>query len=167
MPSEKYTQLMAEIAKSKEEIAKIQKDVKDKIQNNFTGLTNELFNIYPELKSFGWRQYTPYFNDGESCEFSSRHDNPIINGADEDYGDEPEEGVINIVRDSSETYRDSSTDWKNVPNPNYNPYYKEIVTSVKNFLNQFDNDDMYDLFGDHVKVTITAEGAKTSEYDHD
>lgn len=29
----------------------------------------ECFEKFPELKSFSWTQYTPYFNDGDSCVF--------------------------------------------------------------------------------------------------
>ena len=29
-----------------------------------------IFNKYPELKSFGWEQYTSYWNDGEPTSFS-------------------------------------------------------------------------------------------------
>ena len=32
--------------------------------------TQQLFKSCPELESVFWHQYTPYFNDGESCEFS-------------------------------------------------------------------------------------------------
>lgn len=31
---------------------------------------NQLFDLCPEIKSVYWTQYTPYFNDGDSCQFS-------------------------------------------------------------------------------------------------
>jgi hypothetical protein len=169
MQNEKTKKLLEEIVKSKEEMKVLKDSLTKKIQENFHGMVKELFINYPELKSISWRQYTPYFNDGEPCEFSSNHDRyPTINGNDEDYGEnDEEEGVIDIVTNSRETYRNSSTGWKDVPNPKYNPYYAEIVSTVKKFLGLFDDDDMYDLFGDHTKVTITIDGCKTEEYDHD
>lgn len=168
MKSEKSKQLLAEIAKQKEEIKNYKKELSKKIQANFHGLAKELFSLYPELKSFGWRQYTPYFNDGEACEFSSNHEYPIINGVDTDYGDDDvEEGAIDIVKNSKKTYSDSSTGWKDVKNPDYNSYYKEIIDTLKEFLKQFDDDDMYDLFGDHVTVKVTAKKCSTDEYEHD
>ena len=167
MQSEKSKQLLADIAKSKEEINSIKKELSKKIQDNFHGLAKELFNIYPELTSIGWEQYTPYFNDGEECTFRSHHDDPNINGVD-CYGDRDlDEGAIDIMKNCKETYRDSSTEWKDVPNPEFDPYYKEIVDTVRNFLSQFDDDDMLDLFDNHVSVKITAEGFSVEEYEHD
>lgn len=43
------------------------------LQQNFSGMFTEVFNEFPEINSFTWNQFTPYFNDGESCEFT-RHD---------------------------------------------------------------------------------------------
>lgn len=165
--SEKSKELFAQIAKGKEEISKIKTELKEKLRNNFHGLTKELFQTFPELKSIGWKQYTPYFNDGETCEFRSMHDYPTINGNDENYGEsKQEDGVLDIVTLGSETI------WKrgegNVTNPDYNPYYKEIVDTVKEFLNQFDDEDMEDLFGNHVSIHITENGVEVVEYnDHD
>jgi hypothetical protein len=159
--------LFEEIAKGKEEIKRLKSELSEKLKENFHGLTKELFNAYPELHSFGWRQYTPYFNDGEACEFRSAHDYPTINGNDENYDrSEQPEGVLDIVKLGSEMIYDEN--WKKVKNNDYNPYYKEIVGTVKEFLNQFDDDDMKDLFGDHVKIHITVDGVEVEDYeDHD
>jgi hypothetical protein len=166
MRSEKSKELFEQIAKGKEEISKIKAELSTKIKENFHGLAKELFQGYPELKSFGWKQYTPYFNDGEACEFESLHNYPTINGNDENYGEsEQEEGVLDIVSLGSETVYQRNLG--NVPNPDFNPYYKEIVDTVKEFLNQFDDDDMEDLFGNHVAIHVTENGIETEEYDHD
>ena len=166
MENEKTKKLLEEIVKSKEEMKVLKDSLSKKIQENFHGMAKELFITYPELKSIGWTQYTPYFNDGETCEFESHSNYPTINGNDENYGiNKTEEGVIDIVTDSKETMYDK--DYKSIPNPNYNPYYQEIVSTVKDFLKLFDDDDMYDLFGDHTRVTITIDGCETEEYDHD
>lgn len=167
MQSEKSKILLAEIAKSKAEMAKMKEEMSLKIRENFHGMAKEIFAAYPELKSFGWRQYTPYFNDGEACTFRSNHESPTINGFNSDWDEEVEEGAIDIVTNSKSTMSNSSTGWNDVPNPNYNPYYGEIVDTLIEFLGQFDDDDMYDLFNDHVKVHITVEGFTTEEYNHD
>ena len=166
MSSEKSKALFAQIAKSKEEVNKLKAELSEIIKGNFNEMAQELFNMYPELHNIGWRQYTPYFNDGESCKFSSHHEYAEINGNDEDYGEsEQEDGVIDIVELGGETIYDEN--YKRIPNPDFNPYYKEIVDAVKGFLGQFDDDDMEDLFGDHVKVNITRDGVEVEEYDHD
>jgi hypothetical protein len=48
--------------------------------------SQEIFNKYKNLKSFGHLQYTPYFNDGDPCEFRVYSDFDYglsINGAEE------------------------------------------------------------------------------------
>ena len=165
MRSEKSKELFEQIAKGKEEISKIKAELSGKIKENFHGMAKELFQGFPELKSFGWKQYTPYFNDGEACEFQSLHIYPTINGNDENYGEsEQEEGVLDIVMLGSETKYDAN--WKKIPNEDYNPYYKEIVDTVKEFLNQFDDDDMEDLFGNHVDIHVTEEGIEVENYEN-
>ncbi len=49
-----------------------------------------LFDMYPCLKSFEWAQYTPYFNDGETCYFRSGHTYADIEFHDEIEGDQKE-----------------------------------------------------------------------------
>lgn len=39
-----------------------------------------LFEKYPEVETVSWTQYTPYFNDGDTCEFGVHEIN--VNGED-------------------------------------------------------------------------------------
>lgn len=102
----------------------------------------ELFEAHPDLESFGWRQYTPYFNDGDECVFGVRSDFPDLNGMDENGGDEED----------------------------YEAYYKlekKFGKSVSEFLSQFSDDDMKFLFGDHVRVTVFRDGKiEVEDYHH-
>ena len=50
-----------------------------------------LFEKFPELESFSWTQYAPYFNDGDACTFSA-HDIDRVNGHQE-YEDDWDEQV--------------------------------------------------------------------------
>jgi hypothetical protein len=43
----------------------------------------------------------------------------------------------------------------------------EIESEVKDFLSQFDDPLMFELFGDHAFITITREGTTIEEYEHD
>lgn len=53
-------------------------------------------------------------------------------------------------------------------NPNYNKEQSDIVSSFKEILSSIDDEFYKDLFGDHVEVTVTAEGdITTEEYEHD
>lgn len=57
-------------------------DAKKKMTETVTAAINPMFDSffekYPTLESFSWTQYTPYFNDGDTCQFSV-HSWPDIN----------------------------------------------------------------------------------------
>lgn len=98
----------------------------------------ELFATQPTLTSFGWRQYTPYFNDGEECVFGANVEEPMVNGVHV-YGDE-EEGKYN----------------------------DKLATEVTEFLRGFDEEDLKALFGDHVEVVVErGKDVEVSGYEHD
>ena len=74
-----------EILKAKqEEIKKLKKEMVEASNKIFTELTKEIFVEHPKVKSFGWTQYTPYFNDGDTCYFSVHTDYIYINGESAD-----------------------------------------------------------------------------------
>lgn len=47
-------------------------------QQLFSEACAEVFESLPNLVSFSWKQYAPYFNDGEPCEFSVWADYPDV-----------------------------------------------------------------------------------------
>ena len=51
------------------------------IQEQLNACYQEIFDKYPIVETFAWRQYTPYFNDGEECTFGVNTE-PDINGKD-------------------------------------------------------------------------------------
>ena len=94
----------------------------------------EIFLKNPKLEKVSWSQYTPYFNDGEECTFSSNHEYADIEGEGLEYGE---------------------------------PAYESIKNSIREFLSQFDDELMKNLFGDHVQLIVTKEGISVEEYDHE
>lgn len=51
----------------------------------FSGSILELFRDNPSLAQLSWRQYTPYFNDGDECVFHVDEYSLQINGFNEDF----------------------------------------------------------------------------------
>ena len=119
-----------------------------------------LFEAHPELQAVRWTQYTPYFNDGESCEFSV-HDFEFKavglrqhNGEDDDF--------IDHVYD----YRLNEED-------------KEAVRPAKSLLNRIqassralsgaELESVYlAAFGDHAQVTVARDlSVEVEEYKHE
>lgn len=62
--------LVERIHKLEEEMKKLLDNSRGEIHAElFKILDEEVFKKYPDIKNIGWTQYTPYFNDGEPCEF--------------------------------------------------------------------------------------------------
>lgn len=107
------------------------------------------FEAHPKLLAVRWRQYTPYFNDGEACEFSVHDFEMKIEGAPED-GSESDYGDEGYVS----TYGKREGELAAMA---------EAVRTLKRI-----DDDIYEaVFGDHCKVTATREGFEVSEHRHD
>jgi len=109
----------------------------------FKEVCASLFEANPKLESFGWQQYTPYFNDGDPCVFSVYADYPAINGYDYNH----DKGELTGVTEEEA---------------------EELRKLVGSFLNEVPNDIMESMFGDHVSVTVHRDGSvDTEEYSHD
>lgn len=156
----------------------------------FGEMAQEFFKANPEVKTFSWRQYVPFYNDGDACLFSAwtDADSLYINGvqldggedeyADDDYDDDEE------VDEDSEDSEDSDGDVTAVtalsepdPRPDYEkgaswdeidawekrhsgPY--ELASAL---LKSFDDDTLEFLFGEHASVEVRRDGTiEVEEY---
>ncbi len=165
---------LSDIKAIKAEIEKLRAEAKTKVEAIFKEAALELFTVYPNLKRISWTQYTPYFNDGDTCEFSSSHDSPAIyfttatpDGDEEDYDRYEEEW-------STWSYYDyparGSASREKTLKPNLTEEQLAQITTgnaVIEFLKNFDDEDMENLFGDGYKVVITAKGIEVDRFDHD
>jgi hypothetical protein len=121
------------------------------MQNAFKTLAAKLFADNPELESFGWKQYTPHFNDGDPCVFHACIDEPDINGED-GWG-----------LDSGKEYRNGLTIQEREPSLAY-----RLQPAVAEFLRGFDEEHLQEMFDDDVRVTVYRDGTtNTDDYDHD
>lgn len=75
MNSRSLKQIQAELDRLKKEYSKTASEV---LQQGF----KDIFEKYPEVETISWTQYTPYFNDGDVCEFNV-HSDVEINGKSE------------------------------------------------------------------------------------
>ncbi len=149
---------------------------------------SELAPLIENVLFFGveirWRQYTPYFNDGDPCEFSTsevrfRLNSELDTGGDyEDgffYHNDPQlaGGIETETRYVEYKTPDSygrRGGWETVTTGvvyERHPAADAVdVFSTAFHSGAFEN-ALYDLFGDHVEVTVTPTGIVASEYDHD
>jgi hypothetical protein len=157
------------------------------IQKEFPTMFVDLFKQAPNLKSFGWTQYTPYFNDGDTCEFSVNIGYPWVNGGNEDYDDESDISIKihdykkleteEDVRINAEVAEKAGYTWYKTKsigdeglcyNPEYDADAAHVVEQIKSVLKDIPEEFFKDMFGDHVKVTLFADGnIEVEEYEHD
>lgn len=147
--------MLEELKAMKEEFAELKKTHLEKSKVMFTNICTKLFEKHPKLESFGWRQYTPYFNDGEECTFSAHVDEPDINGMDGYDADFSREFVTDYEKGAEKR------------NENYDIEVAAAQKDVIEFLQNIDESVLRDLFDDHVRVTVTREGTDVEEYEHD
>lgn len=149
----------SELSKLKSEILNISSDI-------FENFYKYIFEKYPTLESFGWTQYTPYFNDGETCVFYANTDYISVN--DEYVDDANWASEVNVINWGNwnrelKVYEGRVEE----PNSNYDPVLTAASNEITNFLGNFDNDFYLSKFGDHASITVSKDGVDISDYDHD
>jgi len=127
------------------EIKKLQKELKDKIlaigKDGIRDFFGPVFDANPKLEKIRWRQYTPYFNDGDPCIFRVHEATVRLNGMAEDAGD-----YENGFEDSYH-FLDGEFDW------NFQLPDEEILEQI---------------FGDHTTITVFRNGTiEQDDCEHD
>lgn len=121
------------------------------------------------ITSFGWRQYTPYFNDGDACVFGAS-------------------GVwVRTVHDADEdidTYElEVSDTHPSLGNQKYDSAQRRFMTyaNERNDAGRFDRCDALssaidsgafddvplEAFGDHAEITVRRDGISVATYEHE
>lgn len=118
-----------------------------------------------------WEGYTPYFNDGDACEYSVDEVRVSLSFGDEDAG-EREDGFYS----DWDLYElgEGNTWSEQYENRTFTVGGKD-VSHVSEALKTFNTvatggqhfDLLKRLFGDHAQVTATAEGFDVEFYEHD
>lgn len=138
------------------------------------GTLKEFMIENPQLEGFRWNQYTPGFNDGEPCEFGV-HGPQFLFSADIVARNDEDGNEVDIsdlwveggdYGDINDDFFDKKTDIFT---------HKEVAIlkkTVKNaeilfeHLQKMEN-ELQNLFGDGVEITVTATGVETENFDHD
>lgn len=127
-----------------EDYKQMKETMKSKLSDSLKAYFKTYFEENPEIKTIYWNQYTPYFNDGDSCEFR--------------------------VNDAYETNCEDISQlshWGDYEGEDENitvDYCSKIgIVICSNEMEEV----MYDMFGDHVTVYCTREGFEVHELNHD
>lgn len=155
-------------------------------QKNFEDATALLFKQFPKLERFSWRQYTPHWNDGDTCQFSARTEYIEVNGEQEVCCYNLEEKLkriknkkkvrLELEKELAEA-KSNQVNWKIEEaerklkeldeDPAEIKAELKMVESIMSILNALSDDVFLEMFGDHVEVTVTANGAVVENYQHD
>lgn len=154
---------------AKEIVRKAQEEANQVVKEAFSDMAKIVFEQNPELKGFRWTQYTPYFNDGNSCEFGV-NDFELLHPEDQ-YNElskyeEEERGGYHDCLDIIKGRVNYLLGWYRAPE-GYTSPLRKAYNSVKDFLHEFDESDLEKMFGDHVEITVTPEGVEVDGYSHD
>lgn len=131
----------------------------------------------PTIVEFGWRQYTPYFNDGEPCTFSVyglwvRTDADVdvddwyeleLDGTHRSLGDEPHRKVPADGVGAANGWK-----WEKGPyeGPDKARYDRCHALDGAIQGGAFEH-VLLDAFGDHARITVRRDGIQVEFYDHD
>jgi ribosome-associated translation inhibitor RaiA len=179
-------QIQSKLNAIQKEIAKLEKQAAKESEKLISKGFKEIFKKYPDLKSFSWTQYTPYFNDGDECIFSANTESIYINNEEEEdsvYGAEQflekllnPTKEINKLKKRIEEYKKEKYDYswleseiQRIQNASVNEARRRlnILKDIEQILSEIDNDCYRSMFGDHVRVTVTKDGWSTEGYEHE
>lgn len=181
---EPYNDILQKIEKELNEFEAKKFNLIEELRKEFPNLLLPLMKKSDKIKSISWTQYTPYFNDGDECIFGVYLDNLDLN--DEGYEDDNEllseflyikldteeklKEHLEISKEKNYTWGLSKKlgDHGHCYNPNFDENVHNILNLIKNILSKIPDSFMKDLFGDHVRITITNTGEiSVNEYSHD
>ena len=113
-----------------------------------------------ELIAVKWNQYTPYFNDGETCDFRVNEAGFKFSDTSESAGDY-EDGFIQSwdLKEKIDGAYDYPTEAAKKK--------AAVMDEINSFISAIPENFMEIAFGDHMTVTVTAESIEVEEYDHD
>jgi len=137
------------------------------------------FTKTPEVQLVTWQQYTPYFNDGDSCKFSvndpnfykdsDERDEDVLKGGYFEPFKKPGQWVYDN-RATSPSYERQIQDYDATVAAAGPERVEEIRASIKEIKSLFKEikDEYFEMmFGGHAQVDATAAGFDVNEYQHD
>jgi hypothetical protein len=130
------------------------------------------------MKAFGWSQYTPYFNDGEPCVFSTNQ--PwFLTDADPDPDDVEDfyNYEISSYGDGHPSLGKKDGDWvgqwpdRRMVNERYEGPDEQRHDRARALSDAIEggafDDVLLEAFGDHAEIRVTASGITVDTYSHD
>jgi hypothetical protein len=133
----------------------------------------------PTIIEFGWTQYTPYFNDGDVCEFGVYglwvRTTAEAEGTVDEYGDEydhynlevdyhPSLGKVKWHWEGEWPDREYVVDGYEGPDQGRYDRCEALDRAIQS--GAYEN-ALLDAFGDHAMVTVKNDSIEVESYEHD
>lgn len=134
-------------------------EFRNKAQGLFKAITKEFFEKNPHVKAIKWNQYTPYFNDGDTCEFSV-NDASFTNAEGEDLDEVNAWGEYEGENDAVWVWEGWGAAPEGIDIKPMQEFNRIICSEAM-------SEVMEAMFENHVTVTATRDGFEVNEYDHD
>lgn len=143
------------LAELEVQVKRLREDTKTQMSKIVATMFKTFFDTFPEIKTIHWQQYTPYFNDGDPCEF--RISNIEFNRVEynPDGGDEEE-------FDLSEGFAVSK--YSNSQNLEYELY--RSCVAIENVIDNME-EEFESILGNNLTVYVTRRGIDLEEYEPD
>lgn len=184
---------MSQIAELRRSITKKREELRAEIKKNLLNVFSAFFESNPLIKTIYFSAFTPYWNDGETCEFSVHSDvmfttaewqevtGPHWHNQDPEDTEEAKDALRDFRRVPSEENRAryeaaiKASDHKTFEVSEYSGRYRtseegitdEMMEIAKLIMDDEFADDLKAIVGDHVFVRIHRGGIETEEYDHE
>lgn len=169
------TSVLDNITRIADEIKARQEEIQDLSKKGFRDSIQQIFDEFEFLGAIKWTQWTPYFNDGDPCEFSvgtptlyTIKDAKSILKSEEDLEDDEDEDYDEDDNGSEfQSKLDAFYSWQK-PGENADPRYVEAYESVHKLFSALDDSFFEKTFDNHVTVIIPREGDPiVEEYYHE
>jgi hypothetical protein len=179
-------QIKSKLNDIQKQIDKLEKQAEKESSKLISKGFKEIFKKHPELESFSWTQYTPYFNDGDECVFSAHTDYISINGSEEAESVYEAKQFLDVLHNPKKEIAGLKKRIEECKKEKYGYSYLEdqikriesgsieetrnrlsILEDISQILSSIDEDCYKSIFGDHVRVTVTKDGWSTETYEHE
>lgn len=131
-----------------------------------------IFDTWPQVHSVGWIQYTPFWNDGDPCEFSVIGPVPNVKPLDQ-WDDDDYEDAYDVFDRWSFKYAFVNRDADDDDKARYGEFTKQQAEDLDKQLAAIEtwldmNHRLVDRLFGHSKIVVQRNGSVTTEeFDHD
>ena len=143
----------------KNKIESVRQNYVSEMENAFNSAISDIFNDNPDVNIIAWRQFAPYFNDGDPCVFGV--ESPIVASLKYDLVEKI--GIEQIIEGSYDSFS-SLEEYEECEELGQFEYYDysylgHILNSVIVYLE--------DKFGDCIVIMRRDQEPVTEDFDHD